>query len=72
MRPKEMKRNPMDDLFRTRLENIIDMRHELVKVSEIIDWSSLRDEFACLYSDVTGRAGKPSLNGWNPSFATHL
>ena len=44
MRPKEMKRSPMDDLFRMRLENIIDMRHELVKLSEIVDWSSLSDE----------------------------
>ena len=59
MRPKEMKRSPINDLFRQRLENIIDMRHELVKLSEIIDWSSLNEEFGALYSDVTGRVGKP-------------
>lgn len=59
MRPREMKRSPMNDLFRQRLDNIIDMRHELVKLAEIIDWSSLNDEFASLYSDVTGRVGKP-------------
>jgi len=59
MRPREMKRSPMDDLFRQRLDNIIDMRHELVKLTEIIDWSSLSDEFAGLYSNVTGRVGKP-------------
>lgn len=59
MRPREMKRSPTDDLFRQRLENLIDMRHELVKLSKIIDWSSLNDEFGNLYSDVTGRVGKP-------------
>jgi len=59
MRPKEMKQTPINDLFRQRLENIIDMRHELVKLSEIIDWSSLNEEFGTLYSDVTGRVGKP-------------
>jgi IS5 family transposase len=59
MRPREMKRSPIDDMFRKRLDNIIDMRHELVKLSEIIDWSCLSEEFGSLYSGTTGRVGKP-------------
>ena len=59
MRPREMKKSSTDDLFRQRLENIIDLRHELVKLSEVIDWFSLNQEFAGFYSDVKGRVAKP-------------
>jgi transposase, IS5 family len=59
MKPKEMRRSPTDDLFRQRLENIIDMRHELIKLSEIIDWSSLSEEFGSFYSEGVGRPAKP-------------
>ena len=30
-----------DDMFRYKLENLIDMRHELVELSKIIDWDQL-------------------------------
>ena len=30
-----------EDLFRHRLENLIDTRHELVKLAELIDWGTL-------------------------------
>jgi transposase, IS5 family len=59
MRPRVMKPDLMNDLFRNRLENIIDLKHELVKLSEVINWSSLNEEFGSFYSDVTGRVGKP-------------
>src|SRR3990167_6157128 len=59
MRPREMKRSPADDLFRQRLENIIDMRHELVKLADTIEWSTLNEELGSFYSDTTGRVGKP-------------
>lgn len=54
-----MKRSASDDMFRQRLENIIDMRHELVKLAETIEWEVLHDELSEFYSETTGRVGKP-------------
>ena len=39
------------DLFRPMLENFIDMRHELVLLSQEIDWSYFEREFSPYYSD---------------------
>ena len=55
MKPKESK-NTEADLFRLELVNIIDMRHELVKLVEIINWKALATEFGALYADE-GRPG---------------
>jgi IS5 family transposase len=46
------------DLFRHRLDNIIDLRHELVKLAERIDWSALDEKFGVHYSDE----GRPGLS----------
>ena len=37
MKPKEPAKRPHNDLFRMELENLIDRRHELVRLSEVID-----------------------------------
>lgn len=39
------------DLFRLELVNIIDLRHELVKLSKVIDWETLEANFSPLYSE---------------------
>jgi len=44
------------DLFRPLLSDFIDMRHELVLLSERIDWSYFEKEFAPLYS----KRGQPA------------
>jgi len=59
MKPVEMIPNPIEDLFRHRLENIIDMSHELVKLAELIEWNSFAEEFGHFYSEGKGRPGKP-------------
>ena len=59
MKPVEMIPSPIEDLFRHRLENILDMRHELVKLAELIEWNSLTEEFGHFYSEGKGRPGKP-------------
>lgn len=46
------------DLFRQRLENIIDLRHELVKLSQIVDWQSLEADFKQYYRMDFGRPGE--------------
>jgi len=48
-----------DDLFRSRLDQIINMKHELVILSKIIDWDSFDDDFADCYCDDNGRGAKP-------------
>lgn len=50
---------PSDDLFRSRLDQIINMRHELVLLSDRIDWTSLDNQMEPLFS-LTGRPAIPS------------
>jgi len=38
MRPVKREETGSGDLFRARLEQIIDMRHELVRLAGLIDW----------------------------------
>ena len=44
------------DQFRARFEQIINMKHELVKLSGKIDWRWIEGEITPLYSDK-GRPG---------------
>ena len=46
------------ELFRAKLVNIINLRHELVRLGELIDWKRLEEHFAPYYSEV-GRPGLP-------------
>ncbi len=41
MRPKQQPKARHDDLFRARLDQIINMRHELVVLADKIDWAWL-------------------------------
>ena len=59
MRPKKHSPTGAGDLFRARLDQIINMRHELVQLAERIDWDWLDGEIASLYSDK-GRPGVES------------
>ena len=56
MRPKQPTTTQSGDLFRARLEQIINMKHELVQLAGKIDWAWLDGEIAPLYSDK-GRPG---------------
>ena len=38
MRPKQPEAEPQEDLFRARLENLVDPRHALVRLAGLIDW----------------------------------
>ena len=51
-----------DDLLRPRLTDMIDMRHELVKLSALIDWEFFETEWAGFFPSHTGRpATSPRL-----------
>ncbi len=56
MRPKKPKVTEEGDLFRARLDQIINMKHELVQLAGKIDWDWIDEQIAPLYSDK-GRPG---------------
>jgi hypothetical protein len=58
MRPKQQKKADHDDLFKARLDQIINMKHELVVLAEKIDWTWLDEQIAPYFSDE-GRPGEP-------------
>ncbi len=59
MRPKQATATPQDDLFRARLENLVDPRHPLVRLAGLIEWGRFEAEFGALYTDG-GRPGLPT------------
>jgi IS5 family transposase len=56
MRPKKPQTTGEGDLFRARLDQIINMRHGLVQLASKIDWDWIDHGIARLYSDK-GRPG---------------
>jgi transposase, IS5 family len=60
MRPKQVAAEDQDDLFRARLENLVDRRHALVRLTGLIDWGRFEAEFGPLYTEATGRPGLPT------------
>jgi IS5 family transposase len=59
MRPIERERSATEDLFRLRLDTLIDLRHELVKLAKLIAWQQLVAAFGPLYVETKGRPGVP-------------
>ena len=47
------------DLFRNRLDNQIDMRHEFVRLAGLIDWTRFEETLGALYAE-RGRPGLPT------------
>jgi transposase, IS5 family len=60
MRPKQVAAEDQDDLFRARLENLVDRRHPLVRLAGLIDWGRFDAAFGPLYTDGVGRPGLPT------------
>lgn len=56
MRPKRRKTTGSNDLFRARLDQIIDLRYELVLLAGKVDGDWIGGEIAALYSE-NGRPG---------------
>jgi IS5 family transposase len=57
-----LQKNPessgQDDLFRQRLENLLDMKHPLVRLSGSIGWEDLGKDFSPYYCTDNGRPGE--------------
>jgi len=56
MRPKKHQMTGSNDLFRARLDQIINLKHELVQLVGKVDWDWIDGEIAPLYSEH-GRPG---------------
>jgi hypothetical protein len=48
------------DLFRSRLDQIIDLKHPLVALGRTVDWEFLEREFGAVYTDDPGRPPLPT------------
>jgi len=59
MRPGKQEPTGEQDLFRTRLDQIINMKHELVRLAQTIDWDWIDGELADCFSEA-GRPGLPT------------
>ena len=57
MKPKKPKKHDHEDLFRSRLEQILNRKHPLFVLANQIDWSVFDNTFGPLYSEK-GRPGK--------------
>jgi len=55
MKPRAHRETGQTDLFKARLDQIIDMGHELVRLALTIDWAFLETSFGAAYSDVPGQ-----------------
>jgi IS5 family transposase len=60
MRPKERRETGQADLFRARLDQIVDPTHPLVKLARAIDWRFLEERFGAVYDDDPGRPPLPT------------
>lgn len=57
MQPKKTIESP--DMFRSRLDQILNKRHPLYHLAHQIDWSHLEKKFRTTYVDEVGRPGNP-------------
>src|SRR6202049_4152849 len=60
MRPRERRESGGQDLFRSRLDQVINMDHALVKLTRTIDWGFLEEKFGAVYSDGPGQPPLPT------------
>jgi transposase, IS5 family len=55
MRPRERRDGGQGDLLRSRLDQIIDMRHPLVALAQKVDWAFVEKTFGEAYTDGPGQ-----------------
>lgn len=60
MRPRERRETGEQDLFRSRLDQIIDLKHPLVTLGRTVDWGFLEGRFGEVYTDSPGQPPLPT------------
>jgi|TARA_B110000211_G_scaffold234699_1_gene305698 IS5 family transposase len=58
MKPKPLDPKPQDDLFKIRLDDLVNKNHALVRMAEVMHWDLLDDE---LGAEFCATAGAPAL-----------
>ena len=48
-----------EELFKSRLDQLLDRRHPLFRLSKAIEWEYFEEEFGRFYTEKKGRPGKP-------------
>jgi len=71
MRPPRKEADGSSDLFRARLDQIINMKHELARLSREIDWEWLDAQLAGLYRE-SGRPAVPTRFMLGLLFLKHI
>ena len=59
MKPRDVVETGQSDMFRSRLDQIIDMGHEKVVLAQQIDWKFLSEKCGGNYSDKPGHPALP-------------
>ena len=59
MYPPKYQENIQEDLFKVRLDSFINIKHELVRLAQHINWQELDEHFSAFYAR-TGRPGNPT------------
>jgi transposase, IS5 family len=60
MKAKPIRHDATPDLFRAELRSILNLRHELCQMAELIDWQKFDDEFAQFFPSKTGNPATPT------------
>jgi len=60
MKPKQIIDDGSHELFRSRLDNIINPRHELVLLAKVIDWDRFDEKFGAMFDQKKGRQALPT------------
>ena len=60
MKPRERRETGEQDLFRSRLDQIINLQHELVKLAKAISWRFIDERCGVVYSDGPGMPPLPT------------
>jgi hypothetical protein len=64
MRPRDRRESGEQDLFRSRLDQVINMDHALVKLARTIDWGFLEEKFGAVYADGCGLSLSETQSCW--------
>ena len=60
MLPRERRETGAQDLFRSRLDQIINMNHELVRLAKTVSWETIEARCGEVYSDGPGMPPLPT------------
>ena len=60
MRPRPTRPTGQSDMFRGRLDQIINLDHELPRLARLIDWGFIEGRCGEAYSDIVGQSPLPT------------